>query len=604
MEGDEHKCCDYEKCPAYRYCWDDSSNKFPPIRSFFLFGTFLFYVIDVGLDCYVAYEHYRAQQDGTDRFAGYYFHATLFFIIAPLIIINFLSWSLYTWGWVMYRSQTVRNYFNQKTEDLVYFELGRNDRGERRQSRAFPVCNVEDVQVISWPFFRKLNQRRKRGNGRIDGEDPQGGIPLRELPASTLVTEVSVESRGGGDGGGIPFTTNLSSLYVKEEEEEREGSPGKSVGFDQSDIGSLRAHSPVDAQDSLEFYALDLLDTCEYICVTVLHLLLLGYIFRVLRLFYKRNQDRYSFDRYRDLSFLRLMEAFLESAPQVVLQLYIVTVRDEARLLYKIVTPISIVVSMVSLALAVADYISARKDLYFYDPPPNQPRRSERLTWTAYFLIIFWHLFMIASRGIAFALFAAIYGRYLFVMVGLHYGIMVYWMYSQNATVFVRRYVDYFDPRRHLCGNYGVELVVAAFNTFFHFKLKAGRSIETLVPFYTLAFVENTLMILLWFFGRDFTEEIWYEYPALWAVFGNFFIGLLFLLGYYWYVSRHPGQQPVWVPDPNLSHPTLTCSLNRMYRLKEVRGNFFQRCFDYRAGSHRKSSAASTLGLLPFRRSS
>ncbi len=605
-EEERERCCDHEKCPAYRYCWDDSNNKFPPIRSFFLIWTFLFYVLDVGLDCYVAYEHYRAREDGTDRYAGYYFHATLFFIIAPMIIVNFLSWSLYTWGWVMYQSRTVRGYFNQKTEELVYVELGKNDEGKRRMSRAFPVCNVEDVHVISWPFFRKLNGHRRRRKRRNSEEGAKGGtIALKELPASTLVSEPSVES-GKWEETQIPFADSTASPTDQDtitgDCMERQGS----TGFDQPDVGNSRfvqSSRAVDETDRLEFYALDLLDTCEYICVTILHVLMLGYAFRIFRLFYKRKQDRYSFDRYRDASFLRLIEAFLESAPQVVLQLYVVLVREEARLLYKVITPISIAVSMVSLALAVADYFSAGKDLYVYDPPPNRARRTERLSWTAYFLIILWHLFMIVSRGIAFALFASIYGRYLFVMVGLHYGIMVYWMYSQHSAVFVRRYADYFDPRRHICGNYCIEMVVAAFNTFFHFKLKGGRSIETLVPFYTLAFVENTLMVLLWFFGRDFTEEIWYEYPSLLAVFGSFILGLVFLLGYYWYIHTHPCQQAVWLPDPNLNHPTLTCSLNRMYRLKEIRGNFFERLVCGQP-PHRKGSLASTLGLLPLRRNS
>ncbi len=607
-EGAGHKCCDSEKCPAYRYCWDDNNNRFPPVRSFFLVSAFLFYILDVGLDSYVAYEHYRAQQDGTDPFAGYYFHATLFFIIAPLIIINFLSWALYTWGWVMYHSRTVRGYFNQKTEELVYVEYGKNDKGERRHSQVFPVCTVEDVHVISWPFFRKSTNSRDRRRRNANGLGLQnGGIPLGELPASTVVSAASLDEEIGlkvPDLSTASFTEN--HLDVTNEEENEGIHLGRSVGFDQPDMGISRrlpTPSTTDEPDNLEFYALDLLDTCEYICVTILHVLLLGFVFRVLRLLYKRKRDRYSFDRYRDVSFLRLMEAFLESAPQVVLQLYVVTVREEARTLYKIVTPISIAVSMISLALAVADYISARKDLYVYDPPPNRARRTERLSWAAYFLIILWHLFMIISRSIAFALFASIYGRYVFVMVGLHYGLMVYWMYSQHATVFVKRYIDYFDPRRHICGNYCIELVVAAFNTFFHFKLKEGKSVETLVPFYTLVFVENTLMVLLWFFGRDLAVEIWYEYPALLAVFGGFFVGLFFLMIYYWYVHKHPSQQPVWVPDPNLDHPTLTCSLNRMYRLKEIRGNFFQRHCGQQA-SNRKGSTASTLGLLPFRRAS
>lgn len=521
----QNRCCG---------CWDDSNNKFPPIRSLCLFGAFLFYIIDVGLDVYVAYEHYVAQQAGTDPYAVHYFHATLFFIVAPLVITNFISWALYSWGWLMYRSQKLKQICHDHSEKLMYTEFG--ESGNRTYSKNINIPVEDDIKVISWSCFKK--------------------------------------SRGQNNEVNCVRTVNTKS-----------GASGKRPSTDI--VEEVDTH--------VEFYALDLLDTCEYVCVSLIHLFMLGYFFRVLRLFYKRKQDRYSFDRYRDISFLRLMEAFLESAPQLVLQLYIVVVREEARLLYQIITPISITVSTVSLALAVADYISAVKDLRYYDPPPGYDRKP-RLSWTGYFLIIFWHLFMIAGRGLSFALFASIYGVDLFVVLGIHYAAMVYWMFWQNANVFIRHNSnsDYLDPRRHICGNYSLEFLVAAFNTFFHFKLKEGGSIETLVPFYTLMVVENTLMILLWYTGRDFSVHIWYDYPALVAVFVTFIVGLV-CIGIYYYFFQ-PSQMDTLKLNPNVHHPTLTCTLNRMYRVKRLRGNFFQRLFNCRPGQNaRKSSVAIEL---------
>ena len=569
-DEDDRKCCDYENCPAYKYCWDHSKNKFPPIRLTFLISSSLFYIVDVALDAYVAYEHYVAR--GTDPQAIHYFEATLFFIIAPLVVINIISWALYTWGWLVYVNTRLRNYCNGQSQAIVYIEYSEGPAGEREPSRVVPVCEVDGKKEIMWPWYRKSRGRKSRERVSPTNMESCEAVETTFTSGENNVEEIDLEDQD------TPTDT------VKRE------------GFEEVDFGSppVSPSSSDEVDTHLEFYALDFIDTCEYIGITILHIFMLGFVFRVIRLIYKRKQDQFSFDRYRDLSFLRLMEAFLESAPQVVLQLYIVIIRQEARLLYKVVTPISITVSMISLALAVADYISAGKDLSFYDPPPNTSRKP-RLTWTAYFLVIFWHLFMIASRSFAFALFATIYGRYVFVIVGLHYAAMVYWMYYQHANVFIRSYGDYFDPRRHICGNYGVEFIVAAFNTFFHFKLKEGKGVETLIPFYTLTFVENTLMILLWFFARDPTVGIWYRYPALVSVFGLFIAGLVILLCYYYFFQ--PSKQPNLSPDPDLDHPTMTCTLNRMYRLKKIRGNFFQRCMR-RSHDDRRSSASSTLRLI------
>ena len=548
--------------PHKFWLWDDTDNKFPPHRMLVLFAGFILYAVDVGLDVWVAVEYYIADRAGTDPYARYYLAATLFFIIVPCLIINFVSWALYAWGWLIYRNRRLKNFCCERLEQIKYI-CRRDGGGCVRLEDVDSVVVVDGVRVINWSGDRKRRISRHTGG--------HGRSGMYEVEAMDLDV---LSARPPSDHGKRKDSTApiLSSAGMEEAE-------------DTTDTG-------------LEFYPLDLFDSCEFVAVTLVHALLLGYLFRVLRLLYTRGRDKYSFDRYRDISFLRLIESFLESAPQVVLQLYLLVVHQEAVLWYRIVTPISIAFSIVSLALAVGDYISADKDVDHYDPHPHAEKR-QRLSWAGYFTIIFWHLFMIVARGLAFSLFATLYGAYVFLIVGVHYLAMVYWTYWQQARVFKRRPEDLEDRLRcgpeqaswkkwvvfpcqwSLCANFGIEFVVAAFNVFFHFKIRDGRAIVTLIPFYLLSFLENSIMILLWYFGRDLSVDLWYHIPAIVTVFGGFAAGIVLMTCYY--LCCQPSGKPSLEPDRSLTHPTMTSTLNRMYEMKQKRGNFFKRIFSCRA---------------------
>ena len=478
-DGDKDSCCN---CWLQRYCCDDSNNKFPPVRIITLLISLLFYILDVGSDIYVAYEHYTVLQSNPDPRDYFNFIATVVLIIVPHVIINLLSWILYT----------------------------------REYKKSFEHCKPRRNQVRTVNREPSLVAYRRPSTNQYVGQ---------------VTTPMSTLESGGG--------------------------------VDEVDASSVIPSSTDETDGHLEFLPTDSLNTCKYILISLIHLFMLGHFCRVFRLLHKRKKGHYSFERYRDISVLRLIEASLESAPQLLLQFYIIVVTGETWLQWQIsVTSLSIGLSTISLALAVADYTSAVKDLNYYDPPPGHERKP-RLTWCAYFIIIFWHLFMIIGRAIALVLFFSLHGFYLFIVIGVHYAVMLYWMYWQQANVCNRDYgrnlsIKKLICKKHICGNYGIEFLAALLNIFFYFKLNAKSSIETLPSFYHLVFVENTLMILLWYVGRDLDVYVGYEIPLLVAVFVTFILGLICLTTYYKFFQ--PSDKPSLVQNSSVVHPALRLS--------------------------------------------
>lgn len=549
-------CWQTIKCIAER-SWDDSNNSFPIYRRVLLLFSFSFYLIDVGTDGWVASEYYIADRRGTDEYAKSYLIATLVFIIVPCVILNFVSWALYTWGFLLYYHNGLKNFCIKRLKRLHYRSRDRSQR------------NVPRSQLYAEQIFAK----RPKSN--------------------TLASSVPCKSVFIVDWPKISSDEDMpdSSPKIKEQ-------PCTKEQFPSTRVVELKDVDEDEADFGLEFYPLDFFDVSEYAVVTLLHICLLGYLFRILRLIYvsskKDCKDGYNFDRYRDLSFLRLVESFLEAAPQVILQLYLLVVHTEAVLWYRVVTPISIFISIVSLALSVGDYFSASQDTEHYDPPPPHQKKQKRLSWLAYICIIVWHFLMIVSRALSFALFATLFGGFVFLIIGVHYAAMVYWMFWQQAHVFKRDETDFSEeertcqagrkwfswrlftiPCKQLCNNYGIEFIVAAFNVFFHFKIRDGGSRYTLIPFYLLAFIENSIMIFLWYFVRDSSQCTWYAIPAIVTVFGTFFVGLTLMILYYQFCV--PSQ--TLIQEGPVRHPVMTSSLSRMYVNTIIRGNFFKRLF-------------------------
>lgn len=209
---------------------------------------------------------------------------------------------------------------------------------------------------------------------------------------------------------------------------------------------------------------------------------------------------------------LRLVETFLESGPQVILQLYILsTFKDGITFKNDWLNIIAVVASIASLAWSLVSYAHAARMCHYL----------KGLSICGYIFQVLYRILMITSRVVALALFASEYKWWIFAAVIFHFLLMIY-LVSFEKTDF--------------CGNAVLEFlfqVLIAFIYIFCFiNAKNGTSRQHVTLYYTLFFMENSIMIAAWYPSR--TEKFGLlEYGAISMVWGGFAFGLLSMLAYY-----------------------------------------------------------------------
>lgn len=242
----------------------------------------------------------------------------------------------------------------------------------------------------------------------------------------------------------------------------------------------------------------------------IMHILQLGPVLRYGKaLFYGMKDQRIlSYSHIRDASMIRLLEAFFESAPQLVLQLYIMASQDDG----DVVTAISACFSLISLSWAIGAYSKALRDV--------QLDRGS-LSLGGVWVHCIWRIGMAMARVVALALFATVYKAWLFLAVFMHWLLMIGWLVSQKTS---------FCPQG-ACLEWTFDGLVAVVLIFCFINIKDGKTRHRVVPYYVLMFLENSILIALWY--NNHHKDAWYNVPALMAVWGGFSIGLLFMFIYY-----------------------------------------------------------------------
>ncbi|XP_033846955.1 XK-related protein 6b [Periophthalmus magnuspinnatus] len=253
---------------------------------------------------------------------------------------------------------------------------------------------------------------------------------------------------------------------------------------------------------------------------TVLHVFQLGQVWRYIRTMYlgiqthrqKENQRRFYLAmmyEYADVNMLRLLETFLESAPQLVLQLCIMIQSNQAEGLQCM----SILSSLLSLAWVLASYHKLLRD-------SRDDKKS--MSYRGALVHLLWRLFTIFSRVLSFALFASVFHIYFGIFVVLHWCAMAFWVIHGGTDFCMSKWEEVL-----------FNMVVGVVYVFCWFNVREGRTRYRMVAYYTVVLLENTLLSCLWYAYRDPVTTDAYASLALCGVFLCFASGVVCMVLYY-----------------------------------------------------------------------
>ena len=226
---------------------------------------------------------------------------------------------------------------------------------------------------------------------------------------------------------------------------------------------------------------------------------------------------------WRDITLLRLFEGFLEAAPQMVLQLYILTSRKEFIVDRDWLTATSAVMSIISLSWAIVSYSQTLRLCLSY----------KGMSLCGYCFQIWYRLFMVASRVVVLVLFASAFRQYIFVFIFGHIAAMFAWLSCiDHVTYSVNE--DREEPLLEKI----FTLIVSIIYIFCFLNIHPSTTKRQISIYYSVMFVENAGLIGAWFPYR--TLEGVMMYAAFGVVFGGFFLGIFCMLLYYKFF--HPSQ--------------------------------------------------------------
>lgn len=243
-----------------------------------------------------------------------------------------------------------------------------------------------------------------------------------------------------------------------------------------------------------------MMDVVKFFLIFIIHFFQLAVFFRYTRgLIYgmksryyevkRRNNYRIHFDkmwRYEvhDISMLRLLESFLESAPQLVLQIYIMLMTKQVNLL----AVISCIGSLLALSTMMVTIQRAIR---------NSNHEKQQLSIPASIVMFCWRLLTISSRVLAFALFLTIQPLAFLIFIILHWLAGTVWIAVRGTDFCPKKFAEYLFNA--VCG---IIYIFCFFNVHEDKDGRNSRSRCRMLIFYLVVFAENSVLSILWYFFR------------------------------------------------------------------------------------------------------
>ncbi|ROT84028.1 XK-related protein 6 [Penaeus vannamei] len=258
----------------------------------------------------------------------------------------------------------------------------------------------------------------------------------------------------------------------------------------------------------------------------------------------------------RDTAMLDMMHSFLQDAPQLVFQIFllyrspeIITGTDTNNTFTIAVQVWKVLVGVMAISWSLVSYQDELRRSV-----PNKEQLSCGGTTTC----LFWRSGMVASRVIAIATFASIippeeetnhsvffprmtsdgkvfipFALITGIVLFVHWVIMTVWIHAQNTT-----FCSNDDGSRRPVLELLYNGVMGIVHIFCYINLKDTPSRKRMTFFYTISFAENSTMIAVWFVEMQQAYQLWFLVTMIFSVEALWMIGLCSLIGYYAFL--HP----------------------------------------------------------------
>ncbi|CAB1455089.1 unnamed protein product [Pleuronectes platessa] len=258
-----------------------------------------------------------------------------------------------------------------------------------------------------------------------------------------------------------------------------------------------------------------------WILQAIIHTFQLAQVWRYVHALYLGVQSRWHGDPERrhyywrmmfesaDISMLRLLESFLKSAPQLVLQLSIMIQATQVLPLQGL----SASASLMSLAWMISSYQKVLRD-----------SRDDKLpmAYKAVIVQILWHLFTIGARTLAFALFASVFQLYFGIFIVAHWCIMTFWIIQGETDFCMSKWEEII-----------YNMMVGIVYVFCWFSVREGRTRCRMLIYSLTVFVENVALTTAWYLYRGNRTSDFYAVTMVCVVASSYALGTFFMFVYY-----------------------------------------------------------------------